>query len=193
MILKVPYYSQYQSTGNPEWKENSCGVVSLKMVLDYYQPTNLTVDQLYEKGLELNGYLEGVGWYHHSLVLLAKELRFSGITRSWEPTEEYVKILKNRGFKDGDLQILKDQQYNEGIFCLKNELDKNHPIIVSVTTGFGRYGKGHLVVLIGYDEAGFILHDPFEEIRPGKEFKISFDDFKKTWTKRALFVYPKYK
>jgi|SRR3989344_7356610 len=189
-ILNVPYYSQIKDTQNPDWQDSSCGIAALKMVLDFFQPTNLTIDDLYQKGLDINGYLENVGWYHHSLALLAKDLGYKAITRTWNLPEEYDKKLKERGFSGADLQILKDEQEIEGIFTLKRELDQKHPIIVPVSKGFGKSGEGHLVVLIGYDESGFILNDPYDEIRVGKEFEISFEEFSETWSKRAIIIEP---
>lgn len=188
MILDVPYYSQTKDTQKEGWKDLSCGIVALKMVLDFYQPTKLSIDELYQKGLDIGGYLENVGWYHHSLALLAKQLGFKAITRLWSLPEEYEQKLRDRGFNEEDLQILEDQQLEEGIFTIKKELENGYPVIVSVSKGFGREGKGHLVVLIGLNDQGFILHDPFEEIRPGKQFKITFADFKESWVKRAILI-----
>lgn len=188
MILKVPYYSQVRDTKNPKWKDKSCGIAALKMVLDYYSPTNLTIDDLYQKGLDLGGYKEGVGWYHHSLALLSKSLGYKAITRSWNIPKESLEHLQERGFSKEDIKIVNQQQMEEGIFSLKNELENGHPVVVSVNQGFGEHGQGHLVTLIGYDEIGFILNDPYEEIRLGKEFKISFDDFKGSWIKRAILI-----
>jgi hypothetical protein len=188
MILDVPFYSQIKDTQKEEWKELSCGIVALKMVLDFYGPTNLSIDELYQKGLDIGGYLENVGWYHHSLALLAKQLGFQAITRLWGLPEEYAQKLKNRGFNESELQILEDQQLDEGILTLKKELENGRPVILSVSKGFGREGRGHLVVLIGSDDQGFILHDPFEVIRPGKEFKITFNEFKQAWTRRAIII-----
>ena len=46
MKLAVPYYSQIKDTENPDWKDKSCGIAALKMVLDFYRPTNLSIDEL---------------------------------------------------------------------------------------------------------------------------------------------------
>lgn len=190
MILKVPYYSQVRETKNPDWEDKSCGIAALKMVLDFYKPTQFSIDELFQKGLNLGGYKANVGWYHHCLALLAKSLGYKAVTRSWNIPKESLEHLTERGFSKDDIEIVENQQIEEGIFSLKNELDRGHPVIVSVTKGFGKHGEGHLVTLIGYDEEVFTLNDPYEAIRPGKEFKISFDDFKDTWAKRAILIEP---
>lgn len=190
MILDVPYYSQFKDTQEAKWKNKACGIASLKMVLDYYQSTNLTIDDLYQMGLNLNGYLENIGWYHHKLVNIAQTLGYKGITRSWNIPEEALPKLRSRGFKDKDIKILEKQQSLEAIYTLKNELDLKHPIIISLPRGFIKGGSGHLIVLVGYDEEGFYIHDPDDQERPGQNIKLDYPKFKAIFEKRAIIIYP---
>ena len=159
MILNVAYYSQISDTKNPAWKDRSCGIAALKMVLDFYRPTDISIDDLYQKGLSIGGFLEGVGWYHHSLALLAKSFGYQAITRSWNIPEQSLQHLKERGFEKHDLEIINRQQMEEGLLTLKEELSQNHPVIVSLPKGFKKGESGHLVVLIGFDNKGFIIND----------------------------------
>lgn len=189
MILDVPFYSQIKDTKNTGWKNSACGIACLKMVLDYYQPSGKTIDELYQKGLELNSYLENVGWYHHGLVNIAQTLGYKGIIKSWNINPEEIKKLKEKGFTTQEINILKKQQYRESIFTLKKELRNKHPIILSIPNGFVRGGSGHLAVLIGYDNKGFYFNDPYDQVRPGKEVKVNYSQFKKVFTQRAIFIY----
>src|SRR3989344_1331696 len=143
MILDVPYYSQITDTKNPKWKKDACGITTLKMILDYYSPTNLSIDELYQKGLDLGGYKEGVGWYHHSLAQLAKKFGYKAITKSWNIPTESLKKLNARGFSK-------------------------------------KGGSGHLIVIIGFDNKGFVVHDPFD----GEKIHIDFNKFKDVWSGR---------
>ncbi len=186
MILDIPYYSQMVDTKNPDWKDRSCGIAALKMLLDFYKPTNLTIDDLYKKGLEMEGFLEGVGWYHHSLALIAKSLGYGAITRSWNIPEQSLQHLKERGFEKQDLEIINRQQMEEGLLTLKEELSQNHPVIVSLPKGFKKGESGHLVVLIGFDNKGFIINDPYF----GEKIQLDFEKFKAIWGKRAIIIYP---
>ncbi len=188
MILDVPYLSQYKDTKNPEWRDGACGIAALKMVMDFHKVTNLSVDELYQKGISLGGFLEGVGWYHYALAQLAKNLGFKAITRSWNINEAGQGKLKSQGFNDEDLEIMSKEQLEEGIFTLRNELLKNNPIVVPVPRGFKVGGSGHLVVLIGYDDEGFFVNDPDDLERGGEKIKVNFGDFSKVWTKRAVIV-----
>lgn len=190
MILEVPYYSQLRDTQKSDWKNKSCGITALKMVLDYYRKTNFSVDDLYLKGLELNGYLKDVGWYHYSLVNIAQALGFNGATRSWNIPNEAFEKLQSRGFTAKDIQIIEKQQYLEALYTLKNELNLHHPVIVSLPKGFEKGGSGHLVVLIGYDKEGFYTHDPYDQDRPGAKVKLNYNKFKEIYEKRAIFIYP---
>jgi len=191
-MLKVPYYSQIKDTQNPKWKKDSCGVAALKMVLDYYQPTNLTIDELYQKGLDIDGYLEGVGWYHHVLAQLAKGFGYKAVTKSWNIPAESLEHLIGRGFSKEDIEIVVNLQLDEGIFTLKQEVLAGHPIIISVPKGFKEGGSGHLVVVIGFDDLGFIVNDPFD----GEKIHIDFERFRQVWsgrfwTRRAILIRPK--
>lgn len=181
MILKVPYYSQFKETKSSAWQDKSCGIAALKMVLDFHQPTNLSIDELFQKGLEIGGYLENVGWYHHSLAILAKNLGFEAITRSWNVTKESIEKLKQRGFDDKDLEIMKEEQLEEGLYTLKQELSSNHPVIISF--------PGHLVVLVGFDQNNFYVNDPDDREQSGQKVKVVLSEFKKIWEKRAIIIY----
>lgn len=184
MILKVPYYSQIKDTRNPKWKNDSCGIAALKMVLDFYRPTNFSIDDLYQKGLGLGGYKYRVGWYHHSLALLAKQFVHKAVTRSWNIPKASLEHLKQRGFGEEDIEIIETQQLEEGIMTLKQELSKKHPVIVSLPKGFQEGSSGHLVTLIGFDKEGFIVNDPLD----GKKLQLDFEKFKKVWSKRAILI-----
>ena len=188
MILKVPYYSQIKNTKNAAWKDKSCGIAALKMVLDFYEPTNLSIDELYQKGLDIGGYLENVGWYHHSLALLAKSLGYRAITRSWNIGEESLKSLKERGFLDEDINVMSDQLIEEGIFTLKNEVKRKHPVIVSIPKGFVKNGSGHLVTLVGLTSREFIINDPLD----GEKISVDYAKFEEIWTRRAIVLQKKH-
>lgn len=192
MILDVPYYSQFKDTQSQAWQDKACGIVALKMILDFYQQHgNLTVNELYQKGLDLGGFLENVGWYHHSLANIAQTLGFSAITRNWNIQSDHLPKLKSRGFREEDLQIMRDQQLEEGLFTLKKELEAGHPMIVPLPRGFTPGGSGHLVVLIGFDGEGWVLHDPDDRERPGSRVRLNNGQFLRLWEKRAIIIYPK--
>ncbi len=190
MILNVPYYSQLKDTQKAEWKYESCGITCLKMILDFYGKDADSIDGLFQKGLDIGGYKEDVGWYHHSLGLLAKQYGCTAIPRSWTLTEAEIQKFEDQGFNNTDTALLIELLTNEGIESLKQEIKTGHPLIVSVPKNFEINGSGHLMAVTGYDKNKLILNDPFDEIRNGKSVKITIKEFKKVWTGRAIYIHP---
>lgn len=53
--------------------------------------------------------------------------------------------------------------------ALRNALDEGNPVIVSVSEGdFTK--KGHYIVIVGYDEKGFKVNDPFSRVNSQKRW-----------------------
>src|SRR3990172_1948517 len=72
-ILSVPYYSQKIDVSNPHWKERACGILCLKMVLDFLRVKTPPSDEFIQRGVtsgaygEWGGMHEGLikGFYYH--------------------------------------------------------------------------------------------------------------------------------
>jgi uncharacterized protein YvpB len=167
MKLLVPYYSQFADVEDRYWMPRACLPSCLKMVLDYHNKTNTpSINDLIKKGEADGGYGKS-GWFHDSIVNLAKEY---GLDAHREEN-----IL--------------------GIESLKNSLDKNNPIIVSVTKFILGQTKFHTIVLTGYEEvggevSGFYFHDPEStSIERHRESQfVNIETFNKEWRKMAIFI-----
>jgi len=64
---------------------------------------------------------------------------------------------------------------------LRNEIDSDRPVILLVNYKYlGDRAFGHYVVLVGYNEAGFYIHDPYKRgafhFMPTEEFEKSITD-----------------
>ncbi|WP_317854930.1 C39 family peptidase [Chakrabartyella piscis] len=163
--FEIPFYNQrittenWQSSGfsseleGISWTERGCGIASLRMILDGFllaenKPSCPNQGEMIEKGLAQEAYNPGIGWIHAGLAHMAEEFGISAVAY--------------RG------KTLTD---------VANELEQNHPCIISITPRFrgglvneetgNIYGKGgHLVVAYGctYDETGnltgFLVHHP---------------------------------
>ncbi len=79
-------------------------------------------------------------------------------------------FAKSRGFK-----TLSGQGNIEKI---KSFIDSNIPVIVLVDLGFWIISKPHYLVVVGYNEKGFIVHTGYE-----KNKLIPYREFKKIWKK----------
>lgn len=65
---------------------------------------------------------------------------------------------------------------------MKTELDEGHPIIASMRPG-DFTTEGHFIVIYGYDEEGFLVHDPNSRLRSEEEwtFKTLYPQIKNLW------------
>ncbi len=86
----VPFISQYEGITDPAWQWRGCGIVGLKMVLDYWHarhPGNKTasLEELFRAGLDVGAYREGIGWTHRGLVDIAARYGYRGFNADYAP------------------------------------------------------------------------------------------------------------
>ena len=65
---------------------------------------------------------------------------------------------------------------------MKAELDEGHPIIASMRPG-DFTTEGHFIVIYGYDEEGFLVHDPNSRLRSEEKwtFQTLYPQIKNLW------------
>ena len=65
---------------------------------------------------------------------------------------------------------------------MKAQLDEGHPIIASMRPG-DFTTEGHFIVIYGYDEEGFLVHDPNSRLRSEEEwtFQTLYPQIKNLW------------
>lgn len=172
-LYSVPEFSQFLDVVKDEWKNRSCGVVSLSMVLNYFNPrlgnsilTHWLIDRAMERG---DCYLDGKGWKHSGLVALAKEFDFEGECFDF--------------FSESDEKALKK------FFCLL----KNGPLIVSVYNDFdSKNAGGHLIVVKGFEKNGEVnifVNDPAMREKNEKRINaIPLNKFTNGWKRRFIAI-----
>lgn len=199
--LDVPYYRQVdiKSGLNSYLQNRSCGILALKMVLDYYRlnlkkPT-LDLAELFEKALK-NGGTNGIGdWYHSTLVKTAIDYGFKSWRRSWRPADRDKDFFRSEGVNENSIALWEEQTKAESIPSLVSSVKKKCPVIVSVAKNFEMIDKNHDVVLVGFkmnknSVTGLYFHDPYA-VPTGKDNKdlyVPLDKFNGKWTYRAIFV-----
>ena len=164
MKLNVPYYSQYEDIKDKVWRDRACGLVCLKMVLDFYKAETPEISEFLKIALDKGTYHEFNGWIHDKIVELAKDF--------------------------GMEAYRKEEMENEQE--LKDFLDKGNPVIVSIKAQkFSPEfeGKFHQIILIGYDENGFYYHDSDYQNGEGNGLFVDRETFGKYWRKMAIFVH----
>lgn len=165
-IIEVPHLVQYYNIDDEIWQGRSCGIVSLAMILDYYD-VKFDLAELIQQGLNADGYIDGVGWKHDAIVNLANKYGFEG-------------------------QRVEDEKVEN----LIAELNTDRPVIVSIHKNFDDKEGGHLAVLTGYFESegkieGFYVNDPIGAQYKHKNQFIKMSKFAKGWKGRSIYIRPK--
>lgn len=170
MKLKVPYYSQFIDVKDRYWMPRSCLIVCTKMILDFYNKgKDISLNDLISKGNEEGGYGKS-GWFHDAIVRLFIEF---GLTSH---REEKIEI-------------------ESGLIHIKESLDSQNPLIISIVKDILGQKKFHTVVITGYEEndgkiTGLYFHDPesTSEDRNREALFVDVEIFKAEWRKMAIFV-----
>lgn len=198
VILNVPYYSQSSDIKDKKWQGQACGIVSLKMVMDFFKRSNLNLENLIEEGLEEKGFVENVGWVHSGLIKIARKHNFYGWRRKFLLSPKDLEGLKGDDYSLKEIEAQNQDLLEEGIFNLAKSIANNCPVIVSVPRGFQKKGFGHLIVLTGVKNwnggskaDGFFYNDPDNEKNidlPRKNQFVNLKKFSDNWSKRAIFI-----
>lgn len=131
--LAVPYRSQLDNAINPY---GSCNVTSLAMGMLYYGMPETSQQQLED---EIYRYCLANGYSRHSPYDLAVVF------------EAFTKKYHNPCFDNFSVWGT--------VANIKKHLDGGHPVI---THGYWT-NFGHILVIVGYNKDGFIVHDPYGE------------------------------
>ena len=168
MKLNVPYYSQRLDVRRRFWKSRSCGIVALKMAMDYLGQKKKSyviepADNLINKGVSFWGHSLKYGWFHDALL----------------------KIAWNKGFKKSLRKECDEAGKKNLLQYIVVNLKKGIPVLVSLRIG----ESGHLVLLVGFSTKGFFYHDPDSKIRSKGRFKfVSFKKFLLKWKGRIIVI-----
>ncbi len=173
----VPFFSQLADVRTRAWRYRGCGVVSLKMVLEYWhlrdrRNQSPAIAELLAKGLDIGAYLDAVGWIHSGLVAVARQFGYDGF---------------NRDHADLSLTPLLSREAFEH---LEKDL-KRGPLLASVYSGFDPdKGGGHIVVVVAVHDGLVEINDPADmKEREGRK-AFAVEAFLKAWKRRYIAVYP---
>lgn len=170
MSFPVPSYSQYLDVPEEKWRGRSCGVIALKMLLDYSKNKTLTdsptVQTIIRLGLSQKAYIPGIGWKHKGLVRIAHHFHFRAKNFDWANQSKKIALDK--------------------LFRL---LDKQ-PIIASIYQDVKTKKGGHLVVLTGVDrpKEKLFMIDPAEKTRKKENRHLSIKTFMSCWKQRIIVI-----
>lgn len=190
-ILDVPYYSQYLDVSDENWKPRACGILCLKMVMEFYgRKINREIpapDHLTRENEFINGFGK-FGSEHEPLVMIARNYGFHAYR------QEFRSLVNDYESKKIIRSPYEDELTKKGIEKIVRKLENNQPVIVSAVKNFSEIDKFHLVVLTGLEKdgdeiKGFYYHDSGSHDREaGKHKFVPMDIFKKHWRKMAIYV-----
>jgi ABC-type bacteriocin/lantibiotic exporter with double-glycine peptidase domain len=164
-MRSVPPYSQHLHIHDPYWKDKSCGVVSLAMLIGYFQK-EATPDEVLKLAIEKNAYLPGIGWKHRELADLAEKYNLLGNCYDWSNIDE-----------------------NTAIKNAENHIEK-HPIMASVFSDFQPLNGGHLIVVTKIEANQVFYNDPNAKHEKDIKKTISKEKFIVGWKKRIITIKP---
>ncbi|MEZ4104180.1 MAG: C39 family peptidase [Candidatus Paceibacterota bacterium] len=160
----VPFYSQFSDITNPSRQKIGCGVAGLAMIIEYYKGEKVSVDSLFETGLEAGAYLEDAGWIHSGLINLSKKYKLDGESKDFSYLDKEGALAK-----------------------LETALETG-PVLASVHYTFEPTNPiPHLVVINGLENNIIHYNDPAEKTGGGT---ISKEKFLKAWKNRFIEIRP---
>jgi uncharacterized protein YvpB len=164
IIPEVPFYSQFKDIQSPKWRKVGCGITSLAMIIDFYDPGTVSVNTLLKQGIAAGAYKQNAGWTGGGLILVSQKYGFDGNRYDLSRLDEQSALAR---FKD----YLKDG-----------------PVIVSVHYKFDPKSTiPHLVVIDGIENDVVYYNDPASN---RGEKQISVANFLKGWKKKIIVVRP---
>lgn len=170
MRFDVPGYSQHLDVKNLRWKRRSCGIVALKMAMDFHSPEKenvLALSQLVREGFEARAYIKNVGWSHRELAKLATRHGLNGTNYDWfheTPPSAFKKLLR---------------------FLQRT------PVIASIYRNLKPNSHGHLVIVTGFDNGVVFYNDPDSRTRKGIARKAPLRKFLNGWKRRIIVIHPR--
>ena len=163
-IPTVPFYSQFKDIESAHWQKVSCGIASLAMLIDFYEPGNVLPQKLLIEGINSGAYIKDAGWSHQGLINLAAKHGLVG-------TPYYLSSSDNKT-----------------AFAEFKKMLKDGPIMVSIHYKFDPKSTiPHLVIINGIDGDTIYYNDP--AAKAGAK-TIAVADFLKGWKKRFIVFRP---
>lgn len=120
---------------------------------------------------------------------LAGVLNFWGLSITPAEIAEEVFSSSARGALGIDLALYAQKKgfqsdfYRGNTEDLRRQIDSGRPVIVLVDYGFWVYEKGHFMVVVGYDDDGFIVNTGASRMK-----FIANDDFTGPWRKAGFWT-----
>jgi predicted double-glycine peptidase len=165
VIPGVPFYSQFKDIDSPKWQKAGCGITSLAMMIEYYKPDTVDLNQLLQEGLDADAFsTKAGGWTYAGLIEVAQKYGLSGDAYDYAGSSSKAALAEMR------------KSLSEG------------PVIASIHYKFQPKNKiSHLIVVNGIDGDNLYYNDP-----ASKEggLSIPLKTFLAAWKNRFIVLRP---
>ncbi len=151
------------------WEKKGCGIACVGMVLSRANK-EFSTDALVKEALNLNGYIEGVGWRHAVLARVIANRNIPAYAQEFtSPTDDTTLLAI-------------------GIEKIKEQVRIGNPVMVSVFRGFTPDAAStHVALLVAITQDGFVADDPDYD-GGGEHISVAFDAFARAWRGYAIFT-----
>ena len=163
-IYRVPV--THQQNGLPKnWHDRACGIAALAMIMEFFGVSKNN-QELLNTGLEVNAYIQNIGWSHKGLVAIAQRYGLRGTNYDWAP-----------------LSSAEAFRYLEKYIC-------QYPIICSAYNSFDLSRDGHFIAVVGIRNNRIYYNDPDIRNQKYKTHWVSKKRFLNGWKRRCIVIYP---
>lgn len=196
IIDNIPFYPQkwdlddWEKLGFKDkedaqyWQDSSCGVLCLKMIVDYFriknnQEISPKISDFVKKGEKIGAYEHSIGWKHSGLVKLAEEFGLKGEFKDKQTHEKLVDAIDK-----GKIPII----------SVKWAFEKGRKSLKELILFWRKYGS-HLILVTGYKKDGdkitgfYVHHTSTSKEYNWKNKFVPIDKFNVGYTQRCIYIY----
>jgi hypothetical protein len=162
--MKGPYFSQWRHVSDEAWQPRACGLACSAMVL-CAAGVEATPDELLAEAQAMTGHLAWTkdGMPHAAICALMRNRGLHSYHEEFRG-RRYDPLLAE--WRD-DLEL--DAAHLEyGMAKVREAVSRGEQVIVSVAPDFRTNKEGHLVVVTGLAEGGFVINDPDDRSGEGE-------------------------
>lgn len=109
--------------------------------------------------------------FEDELYTIAKENGYGG-DALWENTANVYSVVVEKVSSDYIVEGI-DNGYE--IEDVKQQVENGNPVIMSINFKSNGYINGHIIVVVGYTQNGFIVHDPYGNLNKGENDNYGLD------------------
>jgi hypothetical protein len=177
--LNIPFFSQLDSSVPVEHQRHVCALACIKMIFDLHNK-GISFETLYQEAIIVGDKVQA-GWTHETIIRI---LRNHGILAY---RQEFLGHTINFETNKGEVANHTKEFVEKGIEKIKKSIDTGYPVFVSVKANFSDNKEDHMILIVGYTQDSFVIHDPIL-LNDKNPVNCSIETFKTFWKNFAIFI-----